>query len=262
MAQNLFDLTGKVALVTGANSGLGFGFASGLAKSGADIVIWGRRADKNAATVDALKQYGTRVIAQEVDVANEAEVVAAMAEAVKKMGRIDCVVANAGVAKMLPSFVDMSADAYHDLLSVNQHGAVYTLREAARHMVERSKAGDIGGSLIICGSVAIFGGVRNMAHYAASKGALESLSKTLAVELGQYQIRVNVLAPGFIATEGTQADPKMFKMIEGAFVAKTPVGRVGKPEDLEGIVVYLASERSTFHTGDTFIIDGGAWINM
>jgi NAD(P)-dependent dehydrogenase (short-subunit alcohol dehydrogenase family) len=261
MAQNLFDLTGKVALVTGANSGLGFGFARGLAKAGADIVIWGRRADKNAETAKNLQQYGTRVIAQEVDVANEAEVAAAMAEAVKKMGRLDCVIANAGMASMMPSFVETPSEVYHDLLSVNQHGAVYTLREAARHMVERSKAGDMGGSLIICGSMSIFGGVGGLGHYAAAKGALESLSKTLAVELGQYQIRVNVLAPGFIATEMTQADPELFKIIEANFAAKTPVGRVGKPEDLEGIVVYLASDRSTFHTGDTLIIDGGSWVH-
>jgi NAD(P)-dependent dehydrogenase (short-subunit alcohol dehydrogenase family) len=176
------------------------------------------------------------------------------------MGRLDCVIANAGIASMMPSFVDTPSDVYHDLLSVNQHGAVYTLREAARHMVERSKAGDMGGSLIICGSMSIFGGVNGMGHYAAAKGALESLSKTLAVELGQYKIRVNVVAPGFIATEMTQADPELFKMIEGMFVAKTPIGRVGKPEDLEGIAVYLASDRSAFHTGDTLIVDGGAWV--
>ena len=260
MAQNLFDLTGKVALVTGANSGLGLGFARGLAKAGADIVIWGRRADKNAETVENLKQYGTRVIAQEVDVANETEVVAAMAEAVKKMGRLDCVIANAGMASMMPSFVETPSKVYHDLLSVNQHGAVYTLREAARHMIERSNAGDMGGSLIICGSMSIFGGVQGLGHYAAAKGALESLSKTLAVELGAYKIRVNVLAPGFIATEMTQADPEIFKMLDAAFSAKTPLGRVGKPEDLEGIVVYLASDRSAFHTGDTLIIDGGSWV--
>lgn len=262
MAQNLFDLTGKVALVTGANSGLGLAFARGLAKAGADIVIWGRRADKNQATVELLKQYGTRVMAQSVDVANEAEVVAAMAAAAKMMGRLDCVIANAGIANMQPSFIDTSAEAYHDLLSINQHGAFYTLREAARHMVERSKAGDAGGSLIICGSMSIVRGVPGLGHYAAAKGALNSLSKTLAVELGPHQVRVNVLAPGFIATEMTQADPEVFKAIDANVSAKTPIGRVGQPEDLEGIVVYLASDRSRYHTGDLMVIDGGGWVAM
>ncbi|MDB6060588.1 MAG: 2-deoxy-D-gluconate 3-dehydrogenase [Verrucomicrobiaceae bacterium] len=262
MAQNLFDLTGKVALVTGANSGLGLAFARGLAKAGADVVIWGRRADKNQATVATLKEYGTRVIAQEVDVSNEAEVVAAMADAAKQMGRLDCVVANAGIANMQPSTVDTSAEAYHSLLAINQHGAFYTLREAARHMVERSKAGDAGGSLIICGSMSIFGGVPGLAHYAAAKGALDSMSKSMAVELGPHQIRVNVLAPGFIATEMTQADPEIFKIMDAGVSAKTPLGRSGRPEDLEGIVVYLASDRSRYHTGDTLVIDGGAWVKI
>jgi NAD(P)-dependent dehydrogenase (short-subunit alcohol dehydrogenase family) len=262
MAQNLFDLTGKVALVTGANSGLGFGFARGLAKAGADIVIWGRRADKNQETVEQLKEYGTRVIAQAVDVSNEAEVVVAMAEAAKLMGRLDCVIANAGIANMQASTIDTSAEEYHKLLGINQHGAFYTLREAARHMVARAKAGDAGGSLIICGSMSIFRGVPGLGHYAAAKGALNSLSKTMAVELGPHQVRVNVIAPGFIATEMTQADPEIFKAIDADVSAKTPIGRVGQPEDLEGIVVYLASDRSRYHTGDTFVIDGGGWVHM
>lgn len=256
MAQNLFDLTGKVALVTGANAGLGLGYARGLAKGGADVVIWGRRSDKNSVAVADLQQYGGRVMEQAVDVSREEDVITAFGEVVQEMGRIDCVVANAGISTMAPA-VEMSSKMYHELLDINLHGAFYTLREAARHMTERSIKGDRGGSLIVCGSLAIFGGVPGMAHYAAAKGALNAMVKTLAVELGPQQIRVNIVAPGFIATEMTQSDPEAFKAVDAMVSQKCPLGRSGVPEELEGIVVYLASDASRYHTGDTMVVDGG-----
>jgi NAD(P)-dependent dehydrogenase (short-subunit alcohol dehydrogenase family) len=251
-----FDLTGKVALVTGANSGIGFGFARGLARAGADVVIWGRREDRNAEAVARLSEYGGRVVSRAIDVRDERAVADGVDAAVEALGRLDIVVANAGIASQAP-FVEMSSDTYRALLDVNLHGAVFTLREAARHMVARAKAGDAGGSLIICGSGSIFQGVPTMAHYAIAKGALNSLSKTLAAELGPYGIRSNVIAPGFIHTEMTLADPAIGAAITAAVVAKTPLGRAGAPEDLEGAVVYLASDAARYHTGDTLVIDGG-----
>lgn len=257
MASNPFDLTGKVAVITGANSGLGFAFASGLARAGADVLIWGRREDKNRAAVDKLRGFGHRVGSRVVDVAAEQDVVAAMQAAVGEMGRLDCVIANAGISGFAPSTAEMSSQQYHDLLNINLHGAFYTLREGAKHMVERAKRGEPGGSLIICGSLSIFGGVPGMGHYAAAKGALNSLAKTMATELGPYQIRVNVIAPGFFATEMTQADPEIFKAVDAAVAARTPMGRTGQPEDIEGIAVYLASDAARFHSGDTLVVDGG-----
>jgi NAD(P)-dependent dehydrogenase (short-subunit alcohol dehydrogenase family) len=257
MARNLFDLTGKVALVTGANAGLGLGYARGLARAGADVVIWGRREDRNRAAVDELAKFGGRMRSRSVDVASEGAVVEGMRAAVEEMGRLDCVIANAGFTSMAPSTVEMTSELYHQLLNTNLHGAFYTLREAARHMVERAKAGDPGGSLIICGSLSIFAGVPGMAHYAAAKGALNSMSKTLAAELGAHQVRVNVVAPGFVATEMTQANPDAFKMIDGMVSARTALGRSGTPEDFEGIIAYLASDAARYHTGDTLVIDGG-----
>ena len=256
MTQNIFDLTGKVALVTGANSGIGFGFASGLARAGADIVIWGRREERNRAAEHKLRSHGHRVASRVVDVSVEAEVVEGMRAAVAEMGRLDCVVANAGIANQAP-FIDMTAEIYHNLLNVNLHGAFYTLREAAKHMVARAQSGNPGGSLIICGSASIFQGVPTMAHYGTAKGALNSMAKALAAELGPHGIRVNVIAPGFIITEMTQADPVLGEMIAAAVAAKAPLGRAGRPEDLEGAVVYLASDASRYHTGDTLMIDGG-----
>lgn len=252
MAQNLFDLTGKVALVTGANSGLGFGFAEGLARAGSDLVIWGRRADANERAAEKLRALRVKVHAQSVDVSDEGAIVAGVAEAIEAMGRIDTVVANAGIASQKP-FIDMDAQTYHGLINVNQHGVVFTLREVARHMVDRGE----GGSLILCGSGSIFQGVPTMTHYGAAKGALNSLAKGIAAELGPHGIRCNVIAPGFIITEMTMADPAVGEMIAGMVAAKAPIGRAGQPEDLWGAVVYLASDLSRYHTGDTLIVDGG-----
>jgi NAD(P)-dependent dehydrogenase (short-subunit alcohol dehydrogenase family) len=256
VTNGLFDLSGKVALVTGANSGLGFGFARGLARAGADVIIWGRRADKNEVAATELRQYGRRVTTRAVDVTREAEVIEAVAAGVQEMGRIDCVVANAGIASTSP-FTSMSSDMWHGLLATNLHGAFYTLREVARHMTARAAAGDAGGSMIICGSLAIMTGVAQMAHYGAAKGALNSVGKSLAVELGAIQVRVNVLAPGLIITEMIQQDAETCKMLKSMAEAKAPLQRPGYPEDLEGIVVYLASNASRYHTGDTIVIDGG-----
>jgi len=256
MAKNIFDLTGKVALVTGGNSGIGLGFAAGLARAGADVVIWGRREENNRTAEDVLRIHGTRVASRTVDVSDEADVVSGMRAAVAEMGRLDCVVANAGFATQ-SAFTEMTSELYHGLLGVNLHGAFYTLREAAKHMVARAKAGDPGGSLIVCGSGSIFQGVPTMAHYGAAKGALNSMAKALAVELGPHGIRANVIAPGFIITEMTQADPVLGAQIAAAVAAKAPLGRAGTPEDLEGAVVYLASDASRYHTGDTLVVDGG-----
>lgn len=256
MAENLFDLTGKVALVTGANSGIGFGFAEGLARAGRDIVLWGRRADANARAMEKLRALGVRVHADSIDVTDEAAIVAGVESAIRIMGRIDTVVANAGIASQKP-FIEMDADTYHQLINVNQHGVVFTLREVARHMVERGG----GGSMIVCGSGSIFQGVPTMTHYGAAKGALAALAKGIAAELGPYGIRCNVIAPGFIITEMTMADPAVGSMIADMVAAKAPLGRAGNPDDLWGAAVYLASDLSRYHTGDTLVIDGGKIIS-
>jgi NAD(P)-dependent dehydrogenase (short-subunit alcohol dehydrogenase family) len=176
------------------------------------------------------------------------------------MGRIDTVVANAGIATQRP-FADMDSAAYHALLGVNLHGAVFTLREVARHMIARADAGDPGGSMILCGSGSIFQGVPTMTHYGAAKGALNALAKGIAAELGPHGIRCNVIAPGFIITEMTMADPALGEMIAAQVAAKAPLGRAGQPDDLWGAVVYLASDLSRYHTGDTLVVDGGKIAN-
>ena len=255
MAENLFDLTGKVALVTGANSGLGLAMAEGLARAGADVVIWGRRADRNEEAAAQLRAHGTRIGTRAVDVASEAEVIDGFAAAVAEFGRVDCVIANAGSAGMAP-IDEMTSETWHGLLAVNLHGVFYTCREASRHMKARGLAGDPGGSIILNGSLTVFAGVPGLTHYAAAKGALNSLSKTLAVELGAHEVRVNTICPGFIPTEISEGSDDIQPLID-ATIARSAIKRSGRPENLQGIVVYLASDMARYHTGDTITLDGG-----
>jgi NAD(P)-dependent dehydrogenase (short-subunit alcohol dehydrogenase family) len=257
MKFGLFDLTGKVVLATGANSGIGLGFLQGCAKHGADVVVWGRRAEKNAAAVTALHALGApRAHAEAVDVSDEGAVDTAFAATVEAMGRVDCVFANAGFTQRAASFSDLTSQMYHDLLNVNLHGAFYTLRAATRHMRERAKAGSPGGSIVACGSLSIFHGLQGMEHYAAAKGALAAMIKGLAVEMGQYGVRANMIAPGFILTGMTDDNPQT-QAITKHFSAITPLGRPGYISDIEGPAVYLSSDASSFHTGDILVLDGG-----
>ena len=200
MAYAPFNLSGKVALVTGGNRGIGLGMAKAMAEAGADIVIWGSNPERNLAAEKELTTLGVRVKAQTVDVSDEAQVREGMEEAVAAMGRVDSVFANAGIGYGSPSFVDMKTETYRKVLSVNLDGVFFTLREACRHMIERAKAGDPGGSLVgIASLAAIEGAARNQA-YAATKGAVISMIKSVAVEHARYGVRANAILPGAINT--------------------------------------------------------------
>jgi NAD(P)-dependent dehydrogenase (short-subunit alcohol dehydrogenase family) len=259
MPKGLFDLTGKVAVVTGGNSGLGLGFARGIAKQGGDVAIWARSADKNAAAKAELESYGGRVASRQVDVASEDEVKAAFAALIDEFGRVDCVIANSGIPGMSRSILDLSTEDYHKLLNVNMHGSFFTLREGARHMVSRAEAGEPGGSLVQCGSLSMFLGLEGKGHYAAAKGAMGAMIRSMAVEFGKYGIRANVIAPGYIKTGMTG---EALSPIDQHFAAKTPIARPGYPADFEAIAAYLASDASSFHSGDTIVIDGAYLVRL
>lgn len=250
-----FDLTGKVALITGGNGGIGLGMARGLAAAGADVVIWGTNEAKNAAAETALREYGRRVLAQRVDITDENAVKRAMAEAIALTGRLDTAIANAGIVGDIKPFVDYSYADYQKVIAVNLEGAFFTLREACRHMVARAKGGEPGGSLIGISSIGALQGAARTPAYGASKGALLSLIRALAVEHARYGIRANCVHPGWVQTDisaEAMKDPKY-----AALVNRIPVRRFGKPEDFAAIAVYLASDASAFHTGDRIVIDGG-----
>jgi NAD(P)-dependent dehydrogenase (short-subunit alcohol dehydrogenase family) len=165
MVSKAFDLTGKVALVTGGNGGIGLGMAEGLAASGADVVIWGGNPDKLVTAEAKLKAHGGRVLAQRCDVADEAAVERSFAAAVAAFGRIDACFANAGVTQRRAAFHELTTAEWRRVLSVNLDGAFFTLRAAARHMVERAEAGDPGGRLVaVSSTAAIHGAARHEAY--------------------------------------------------------------------------------------------------
>ncbi len=254
MAHPGFDLTGKVALVTGGNSGIGLGMAEGLARAGASVCIWGTNEDKNAAALKQLQSHGGRAMALRCDVADEAAVERAFADTVSALGRVDSCFANAGVCGRggAAGFTKMATAEWRRVMSVNLDGAFFTLRTAARHLVERGG----GGSLAVTSSLSAMMGAPRSQHYAATKGAVISLMRALAVELARHQVRVNAIVPGWIDTPMTEV------ALHGeAFTQKVlprvPIRRWGVGEDFSGIAVYLASDLSAYHTGDTLVIDGG-----
>ncbi|QNE31615.1 SDR family oxidoreductase [Sphingomonas sp. NBWT7] len=251
-----FDLTGKVALITGGNGGIGIGMADALAQAGAAVVVWGNNPAKNAAAEARLSAHGGRVHVERVEVSDEAAVDAAVDRAAEMFGRLDFVAANAGVGEGAPSFHEMTTDLWRRVLAVNLDGVFWTLRAAARHMVARAEKGDHGGSLLATSSTsAIHGAPRNQA-YAATKGALLPMVRGLAVEYARYEIRANAVLPGWIATDMT-ARAQGNEKFNDKVIGRVPMRRWGEPEDFGGLAVYLASDASRFHTGDTFTVDGG-----
>jgi len=252
-----FDLTGKVALVTGGNRGIGLGMARALAASNASLAIWGRKDAANQAAIAELSKLGTgEVKAWSVDVSDEQAVIDATVETVTAMGRIDSCFANAGVGFGSPSFIEMDTETWRKNMSVNLDGAFWTMRESVKHIVARAKQGDPGGSIIgVASLAAIEGAARNQA-YAATKGGLISMLKGIAVEHARYGIRANAILPGWIATDMTQAgqDSEVFA---SKVISRVPARRWGQPDDFGGVAVYLASEASSYHSGGTFVVDGG-----
>ncbi|MGB0920769.1 MAG: SDR family NAD(P)-dependent oxidoreductase [Alphaproteobacteria bacterium] len=246
------DLTGKTALVTGGNGGIGLGFADAMAQNGANIVIWGTNDEKNATAKAKLESHGTKVLAQKINVAAEDEVINGFAEAVEYFGRVDSVFANAGIGGGAPSFMEMSTEVYRKVLSVNLDGVFFTLREAARHMTSREG----GGSLVGVASLAAIEGAGKNQAYAATKGAVISMIKSCAVELARHDIRANSILPGWIATDMT-GPMQGFDKFEKNVIGRVPARRWGEPDDFGGVAVYLASDASRYHSGDMFVVDGG-----
>lgn len=253
MARSPFDLTGKVALVTGGNSGIGLGMALGLAQAGADVAIWGTNAAKNETARVQLAQHGHRVLALPCDVGDEAAVNQAFAETVGALGRVDGCFANAGVGGGgAASFLEMTSDQWHRVTRVNLDGAFYTFRAAARHMVERGDGGVLAGTA----SLAAVEAAPRSEHYAATKGGMISMVRALAVEFARHRIRAHAILPGWIETNMTQRSIGN-ETFRSKVMPRIPMRRWGTGEDFAGIAVYLMSDASRYHTGDTFIIDGG-----
>jgi NAD(P)-dependent dehydrogenase (short-subunit alcohol dehydrogenase family) len=254
----LFDLTGRTALITGGNSGIGLGFAEGVAKHGANLCIWGTNAQKNADAVRALEVHGTQVHAIQCDVSDEAAVERSFAETLERFGRVDACFANAGVGGAGP-FAELPYEAWRRVLAVNLDGLFFTLRCAARHMKDRAEKGDRGGRLIGTASLGALCGMARAEAYAGSKGAVISIMQGLAVEFARYGVTANAILPGHIETAMTEKNYQNEKF-RNAIMPRIPLRRWGNKSDFEGIAVYLMSEASAYHTGDSFLIDGGFFI--
>lgn len=248
----MFDLKGKVALVTGGNGGIGLGFAEGLAEHGADVCIWGTNPDKNAAAEEKLKGYGVKAAGMKCDVSNEAEVVATFAKTLEEFGHVDSCFANAGVGGRGVSFDEMTPEEWNRVFSVNMEGVMYTFREAIKHMKERGE----GGSLVVTSSGTARFGAAGAEAYSSTKAGVIALIQSLAVGQARYGIRANAIIPGWIETAMTErafsTDAFKTKVIK-----RIPMRRWGQPKDFSGMAVYFASDASSYHTGDTIAIDGG-----
>jgi NAD(P)-dependent dehydrogenase (short-subunit alcohol dehydrogenase family) len=255
MDRGLFDLAGQVALVTGGNGGIGRGMARGLAIHGATVVIWGTRAEKNASATSELEALGAVVRSAQVDVSDEQAVKRGVAAILEEFGRIDQAIASAGINIPRRDMFEISREDFEQIQGVNVYGVFYTLREVARHMIERSDAGDPGGSLVSIASPAAILGAGHNQHYGASKGAVLSLTRAMAVELAPRGIRVNSVVPGWTLSDMTAPYQEAEEIQE--IVGRVPAGRWGNGNDFSAIAVYLASANSGFHTGDAIVIDGG-----
>ena len=248
-----FDLSGRVAVVTGGNGGIGLAMARGLLEAGARVAIWGSKADKTEAARDRLiAETGGEALALPCDVGDESAVSQTFARTLEHWGRIDGFFANAGVSGFGSPIVDLSYDEFRRVMRVNLDGCFLCFREAARHMIGRGG----GGVLVATASTAALEGAARHSHYGASKGAVTALVRALAVELARHRIRVNSLIPGWVETEMTAtqfAEPRFSANV----LPRVPARRWGLPEDFAGIAVYLMSDASAYMTGEALVLDGG-----
>jgi len=245
-----FDLTGKVAIVTGASRGLGQTFARALAKAGADLVITSRRLDSLKPFQEEVESLGRRAVSLELDVRSEDSIRAMVGDAAKAYPRLDILVNNAG-CNVRKQAVDVTWDDWNVILDTNLRGAFFVAQSVAKQMIPHGR-----GRIINIGSLTSVTGSAGLGPYGASRGGIRQLTRSLADDWGPHGITVNCLAPGWFKTDQNKVlydDPEWVAYL----VDRLPLRRPGKPGDLEGPIVFLASDASEYITGQTLLVDGG-----
>jgi 2-deoxy-D-gluconate 3-dehydrogenase len=252
----LFDLTGKVALITGGNGGIGLGMAQGIASCGASIVISGRNAKKAQAALEALRPFGVKTAFVAADVTHKAECVKLVAETEAQFGRLDILVNNAGTAiRKMPE--DYSEEEWHTVLDTNLTSA-FLLSQAAYHAMKRAG----GGKMINIGSMMSLFGAPYATPYGSSKGGIVQMTRSMATAWAKDNIQVNAVLPGWIDTELTQRARQQVAGLHERVENRTPAGRWGTPADMAGIAAFLASPASDFVSGAAIPVDGGYSVGM
>lgn len=253
----MFNLSGKVALVTGGSRGIGRGIVLDLAQAGADVAINFFSSEEEAVKVaQEVKNLGRQSLIVRADVSKKEEVDFMIGEVVDKMGKIDVLVNNAGILSSEP-FLEMKEETWDRMLATNLKGEFLVAQSVAKQMVAQKT----GGKIINLASIAsgqVGTGFLNLAHYCASKGGVVAMTEAMALELGAYKINVNAIAPGAIETDMTKG-MLTDEATKKGFLSRIPKGRIGKPEDIGAMAVFLASDESDYCTGATFYVDGG-WL--
>ena len=245
------DLKGKVAVVTGASKDIGAGIARSLGAAGAAVAVNYSSSREGAERVVAdIKAKGGKAIAVQGDVAKAADVRHLFDETEKAFGRLDVLVNNAGIYRFQP-LDDITEDEFHSLFNTNVLGTILATKEAVKHF------GASGGSVINISSVASEDAVPTASVYSATKGAVDAVTRVLAAELGPRKIRVNAIAPGGVETEGTHAAGVVGSDFEKQMVARTALGRLGQPDDIARVAVFLASDDAAWLTGERLAASGG-----
>jgi gluconate 5-dehydrogenase len=250
MSDGLFDLSGQVALVTGASRGLGQYFARALARAGADLILSSRDRATLAPFEQEIAAIGRQSVSLSLDVTDQASITEAVAAAEKAFGRIDILVNNAGMNIRKPA-LDVTWDDWNRILDTNLRGSFFVAQAVARGMIARGY-----GRIINIGSVTSVQGYAGLGPYGASRGGIRQLTMSLADDWGQYGVTVNCLAPGWFRTEQNKIMYENQEWVE-YLCDRIPVKRPGRPDDLDGAVVFLASESSRYVTGQTLLVDGG-----
>ena len=246
----LFDLTGRVAVVTGGNGGIGRGIALGLAQAGAAVAVFGRNEEKNQRVLSELKEIGVPSRALMVDMTDRAGLEPALDRVERELGSVGILVNNAGNVSLSGGVMNEKPEDWDCVLETQLSSVFLLSKLAARSMLSQKR-----GKIINLGSMYSFFGSGLIPSYAAAKGAIVQLTKSMAIEFAPYNIQVNAIAPGWIETDMTA--PVRTMPMNDEILARTPAGRWGRPEEVAGTAVYLASHASDFVTGTTIRVDGG-----